>query len=47
MYPMMVALDLGGYFRSCFIVIVGKLVMYPTLIDFSSVVIVGEKRDTW
>ena len=42
-----VALELGEYFRSCFVVKVVKVVRYPALIACSSVVIVGEKRDAW
>ena len=47
MCPMIVSLELGGYFRNCFVVEVGKVVSYPVLITCSSVSIVGEKRDEW
>ena len=45
MCPMTVALGLGGYFSSCFVVKVGKVVMYPDVTARSSVVVVGEKRE--
>ena len=47
MCPMTVALELGRYFRSCFVVKVGKVVRYPVLIACSRVVIIDEKRDAW
>ena len=45
MCPITVALELSGYFRSCFVVKVGNVVRYTALITCSSVVIIGEKRD--
>ena len=39
--------ELGGYFRSCFFMKVGKVLRYSTFIACYSVVIVGEKRDAW
>ena len=47
MCPITIALELGGYFRSCIVVKFGKVVSYPALIACSRFVIIGEKRDTW
>ena len=41
----MVALELGGYMRSLFVVRVGKVTRKPDLIAFFSVIMVGENSD--
>ena len=47
MCPITFALELGRYFCRCFVEKIGKVVIYPTLIACSSVVIVGKKRGAW
>jgi len=47
MCPVELCLELGEYFRSCFVMKIGKVVRYPALIACSSGIVIGEDRDTW
>lgn len=46
MYPMIVALEIGRYIHSCFVVIIGNVTRNPAIIAFSRDFMVDKNKET-